>query len=101
MIFMRYVSAERDSAQIYWGNMLMITAVSSLLLTAGLGLAGAKLLGPQSIGLIAVLVVANGFMSQVTNNASMVFHNFEQINATSWLPLLSNRLRLVCIAVFL
>ncbi len=101
MIFMRYVSAERDSAQIYWGNMLMITAVSSLLLTAGLGLAGAKLLGPQSIGLIAVLVVANGFMSQVTNNASMVFQTFEQLKATAWLRLLSNLLRLLAIAVLL
>jgi O-antigen/teichoic acid export membrane protein/SAM-dependent methyltransferase len=100
MTFMRYVSADRNSAQTYWGNMLMITAISSLLLMAGLGLAGGKLLGPQSIGLIAVLVVA-GFMSQVAYNASMVFQTFEQLKATAWLRLLSNLLRLLAVAVLL
>src|SRR5258708_16387544 len=101
MIFMRYVSAERDSAQIWWGNDVVVVGVGSLRLTAGLGLGGAKLLGPQRIGLIAVLVVANGFMSQVTNNASMVFQTFEQLKATAWLRLLSNLLRLLAIAVLL
>jgi O-antigen/teichoic acid export membrane protein len=101
MIFMRYVSADRDSAQTYWGNMLMITAASSLVLTAGLALAGGRLFGRGTIALIAVLVVANCFMSQVVNNASMVFQTFEQLRETAWLRLLSNLLRLLAIAVLL
>ena len=98
MIFMRYVSAERGLAQTYWGNMLMTASVSSLVLTGGLALAGGKLFGPQSMGLIAVLVVANGFMSQVATGASMVFQTFEQLKAMAWLRLLSNLLRLLAIA---
>jgi O-antigen/teichoic acid export membrane protein len=101
MIFMRYVSADRDSAQAYWGNAVMVTAGTSLLLMASLALAGDKLFGPGSVGLIVVLVVANCFMSQVVNNASTVFQTFEQLKATAWLRLFSNLLRLLAIAVLL
>src|SRR5271156_2990958 len=101
MIFMRYASADRSSAQTYWGNMLTVTAVSTLLLAPALALAGSKLFGPGRIGLIAVLVVANCFMSQVVNNASVAFQTFEQIKATAWLRVLSNLLRLIAIAILL
>jgi O-antigen/teichoic acid export membrane protein len=101
MIFMRYVSADRDTAPTYWGNTLMVTAMSSLLLTAALALAGGKLLGRGTIGLIVVLAVANCFMSQVVNNASIAFQTFEQIKSTAWLRVLSNFLRLLAIAFLL
>src|SRR5450631_1154693 len=79
MIFMRYVSADRDLAQAYWGNILMVTAGLTLLLMASLAFAGDKLLGSGSVGLIVVLVVANCLMSQVVNSASVVFQTFEQL----------------------
>jgi O-antigen/teichoic acid export membrane protein len=98
MIFMRYVSADRDSAQVYWGNILAISAGASLLLVPILAWTGSKLFGPGSVGLIVVLVVANCFMSQITNSASMVFQTFEHLKITAWLRALSNLLRLLVIA---
>jgi O-antigen/teichoic acid export membrane protein len=98
MTFMRYVSTDRGAAQIHWGNMVAITAATTVLLAAGLAVAGAKLLGPGSMGMIAVLVVSNCFMGQITNNASIVFQTFERMKETSWLRVLSNLLRLFAIA---
>jgi O-antigen/teichoic acid export membrane protein len=101
MIFMRYVSAARSSAQTYWGNTLMVTAGGSLLLVIGLALAGNKLLGPGSLGLIMVLVVASCLMSQIVGNASVVFQTFEELKTTAWLRALSNLLRLLAIIALL
>ncbi len=101
MIFMRHVSAARSSAQEYWGNVLTVTAGTSLLLMAGLALAGDKLFGAGRVGLIVVLVAANCFMSQVVSSASVVFQTFEQLKATAWLRALSNLLRLLAIVVLL
>src|SRR5580658_7131079 len=97
MIFMRYVSADRSSAPIYWGNMLAVTAATTLFLTAALALIGGRLFNFKSVGLIMVLVVANCFMGQVANNASMVFQTFEELRATAGLRMLSNLLRLLTI----
>ena len=101
MIFMRHVSADRNTAQAYWGNMFVITAAATLLLTASLAVAGVKLFGAGSVGLIVVLVVANCFMGQITNNASVVFQTFEHLKATAWLRTMSNLLRLVSIAILM
>ena len=99
MIFMRYVSADRDSARVYWGNMFLITGATSLLLMGGLAIAGSALFGPGRVALTVVLVVANCFMSQITNNASIVFQTFEHIKATAWLRTLANLLRFLTIMV--
>ena len=101
MIFMRYVSADRDLAQVYWGNILAITSASSLPLMVLLALVGGKLFGHDRIGLIAVLVVANCFMSQIVNSAGSVFQTFEQLRTTAWLQTLSNCLRLVVMVILI
>lgn len=98
MIFMRYVSANRDAAQMYWGNILVIIFGASLLMAAILALVGGKLLGPGSIGLVITLVVASCCMSQIVNAASTVFQTFEHLKATAMLQALANLLRLLAVA---
>jgi O-antigen/teichoic acid export membrane protein len=99
MIYMRYVSADRDLAQTYWGNILAITGTTSIFLMASLAILGNELFGLGSVWLIVVLVVANCFMSQVINSASIVFQTSEQLHATALLRALSNFLRLLAIAL--
>lgn len=101
MIFMRHVSADRDSAQVYWGNMVAITAATTIFLTCALALIGKELLGSQTVALIAVLVFAGCFMTQITNNASIVFQTFEQMKSAAWLRTLSNLLRILSLAVLI
>lgn len=95
MIFMRYVSADRAMARVYWGNTLLLTAISSAFLAGGLALAGAKLFGSGMVGLIVVLVLANCLMSQIGANASSVFQTFEELKAMAWLRASTNFLRLL------
>lgn len=101
MIFMRHVSADRNTAPTYWGNILAITAGSTLILIPVMGIAGAKLFGTGSIVLVAVLVVANCFMSQMVNSASIAFQTFERLGTTAWLRALANLLRLLAITFLL
>jgi len=98
MIFMRYVSADRAMAPVYWGNMLAISTCATLVLVAGLALIGGKLLGTSSIWLVVILVVANCLAGQITNNASVVFQTFEQLRHTAWLRSVTNIFRIVAIA---
>ena len=97
MIFMRYVSADRGSAPIYWGNTLAISAVTTVVLAVALGIAGQRLFGASVIGLVIVLVIANCFALQVTNSASVVFQTFERLRPTAWLRTLRNVLRIAAI----
>jgi O-antigen/teichoic acid export membrane protein len=99
MIFMRYVSADRNSAQVYWGNTCCTIVVTSLLMTGVLAIAGAKLLGPGSLGLIVVLVLSNCCMGQVVSAAGVIFQTFERLKSTAGLQALSNALRLVSIGL--
>jgi O-antigen/teichoic acid export membrane protein len=101
MIFMRHVSADRDSAPVYWGNMVAITAATTIFLTGALAFIGKELLGRQTVALIAVLVFAGCFMSQITNNASIVFQTFEEMKSAAWLRTLSNLLRVLSLAVLI
>src|SRR5580658_6369863 len=65
MIFMRYVSADRSLARVYWGNMLAVTAVTTLFLMGALALLGGRLFSFNSVGLIMVLVVADSFIEKI------------------------------------
>ncbi len=101
MIFMRYVSADRTSAPVYWGNMLAISAATTVFLAAGLALVGERLFGSSAVGLVVVLVLANCFASQITNNASVVFQTFEQLRSTAWLRALVNIFRILAIGALM
>jgi len=101
MIFMRYVSGDRGLAKVYWGNLLTITTIFSLILAPSLAFAGERLFGYSSIWLITVLVFANCLMSQVILCAGTVFQTFEQLKATASLQALSNFLRLLAIGTLL
>lgn len=98
MLFMRHVIADRRLAPIHWGNMVAVTAATTAIFTVSLALIGKKLFGPGAAQLIVVLVLANCFMAQITNNASMVFQTFEQLRATATLRTIANLFRIVVIA---
>jgi len=98
MLFMRYVSVDRDLAQPYWRFILAATVAASIVIAAILAVIGGKVLDQGSIGLIVVLVAANCCMSQVVKSASVVFQTFEQLKITAWLRATSDLLHLLAIA---
>ena len=99
MIFMRYVSTDHSAARVYWGNLVAVTVTTSLVLIPVLALVGRKLLGPGTLWLIVILVIANCLLSQLTSGASVVFQTFESMGRTAWLRSLSNLARFAFLCI--
>src|SRR5271155_450094 len=75
-LFLRYVTADRKQFSVYWGNILVTTTVSSLLIVAALALLSGRVLGPGSRGITLLAAVANCFGFQLTASAVRVFQTF-------------------------
>jgi O-antigen/teichoic acid export membrane protein len=99
MLFMRYVSADKTTAQLYWGNSLAVTAAMTLLFLVVFAYAGPLLTGIQSQGLFASLVIANCLFSQITALSSSVFQTFENMVPTAILTVMSNVARLAVLLI--
>ena len=97
MLFMRYAPKDRKLAPVYWGNSLVLTAASSLLMAIVLGEVGARFTHIDSRALFVALVFANCLLSQVVLIGGFVFQAFEKMRLTAMLTLLSNLMRLAAL----
>jgi O-antigen/teichoic acid export membrane protein len=95
MLFMRYVSANRANAGVYWGNALLTTAVVSSLVAIGLRFLGPSLLKTSNPTLVLELVVANCLFSQISIVAGKVFQTLERMPLTALITLSSSLARLI------
>ena len=101
MLFMRYVSLDRSTANAHWGNTIAtILGVSSII---GISLAwiGPRLIGSSQLDLILILVITNCVMSQITMCASTVFLTIHRVRSAAINRLLSNLMRVVTLAIML
>lgn len=99
MLFMRYVTADRSVARTYWGNMMAVTTMSSLLITGLMLLIGPMLTHVRRPAVFVLLVIANCFFMQIVTGASSVFATFEKMKWSAALGTLSNLLRLAAVGV--
>lgn len=100
MLFMRYVTADRTKAAIYWGNSLATTTAASALIAGALFFVGPALTKTHNHLIFVVLVVANCLFSQIANLGSLVFQTFEKMRWTATLSLISSLARfLILIAM--
>jgi len=100
MLFMRYVTPDRERAATYWGNSLAVTIATTVFIGCALFFAGPALTRTHDHLIFAVLVVANCLFSQISTLGSTVFQTFEQMPRTAMLGLASNLARLM-ILVFM
>jgi len=102
MLFMRYVTADRSHAQIYWGNMLAITAATSAVIAGAVSIAGPLITHINNWPMFLMLAVSLCFFNQVTNGASSVFQTMEKMRWSSAFSLVANLIRcLILVAVAL
>ena len=94
MLFMRYVTADRSQAAVYWGNTLLVTTVMSLLIATIFFLFGPSIAHTQSRLIFFVLAIANCLFGQIAEMGSYVFQTFEKMRFTALLGLLSSLGRL-------
>jgi O-antigen/teichoic acid export membrane protein len=99
MLFMRYVTADRTKAAIYWGNSLIVTTVATAMIAGALFFVGPAITKTGNHLLFVVLVVANCLFSQVANLGSLVFQTFEKMRWTAMLSLVSSLARFLILIV--
>jgi O-antigen/teichoic acid export membrane protein len=101
MLFMRYVSADRSQAGLYWGNTLLVTTAVSLLIAILFSLAGPAITHTRSHWIFVLLAIANCLFNQVAALASMVFQTFEKMQYTSILGILATLVRFLVLLIML
>jgi O-antigen/teichoic acid export membrane protein len=101
MLFMRYVSLDRSTANAHWGNTIATILCVSTLLALFLGLLSPSVLGPSRVGTVLILVVANCVMSQIVTCAGTVFLTLHQVKSAAFMRLLSNALRTATLFIML
>lgn len=94
MLFMRYVTADRSQAAVYWGNTLLVTSAVSLFIAIVFFFAGPTITHTQSRLIFFVLAIANCLFGQIIELGSIVFQTFEKMRFTAMLGFLLNLGRL-------
>ena len=100
-VFLRYVGQDRQRFQVYWGNMLLVTAVVGSIIVAGLYLAAPWLLRSTPVSLLVCLAAGECLCSQLTSCCGQVFQTYERMSMTATLNLSINFLRMIMAAVLL
>jgi len=100
-IFLRYVSSDRSTFAVYWGNILVVTSVVGGALVVVLDLLGPRLLNPASAALVLLAAIGNCICSQLTIESARVFQTFEQMRLTALLNLLTNLMRTIAAVAML
>jgi O-antigen/teichoic acid export membrane protein len=99
MLFMRYVTADRSRAGLYWGNTLVVTTAMTVLIGIVFYFVGPSVTHTQSHLIFFVLAFANCLFGQVSDLSSIVFQTFEKMRYAAMLSFLSNLVRLLILLV--
>jgi O-antigen/teichoic acid export membrane protein len=99
MLFMRYVTADRTKAAVYWGNSLLMTTAASLVLAVLLFFTGPVVTRLDNRLIFVLLVLANCLFSQIANLGSLVFQTFENMRWTAMLSSVTSLARLLVLLV--
>jgi O-antigen/teichoic acid export membrane protein len=97
-VFIRYVSVDKSKFAEYWGNMLVLTAIGGILLTAILHFAGVRFLNPASAAVVLMAALANCFGMQIMMCTAQIFQAMGQMRMTAGLNLLTSLLRTIAAA---
>jgi O-antigen/teichoic acid export membrane protein len=100
-LLIRYVSSNKKLLPLYWGNVLVVTSVTSFLVVGILHVVAKHLLDPMSASIVILCAIGNCFCSQIATCAGQVFQTFEKLRVTATLSLLTNFLRFLAAATML
>ncbi len=100
-VFLRYVTADRRKAPLYWGNILLVTTLASVVVLAALLLISGRVFSPASQSITLLAAIANCFCNQLTASAAKVFQTYERMQITAMLGLATNFMRTLAAAALL
>jgi O-antigen/teichoic acid export membrane protein len=100
-LLIRYVSSDKKLLPQYWGNVLVVTSVTSFVVVGLLYVIAKRLLDPTSASIVILCAIGNCFCSQLATCAGQVFQTFEKLRVTATLNLLTNFLRFLAAGTML
>ena len=98
LLFMRYVSSNRDNFAAYWGHVLLSTVAFGSVLTLVLYFLAPHLLNPASASIVLLVALGHCVFTQLVVGISQVFQAFEQLRMTAMLTFSASLLRLLAVA---
>ncbi|MGO9338929.1 MAG: flippase [Terracidiphilus sp.] len=92
-VLMRYVSGSHSRFATYWGNILLVTIVTSGVLVLLLRLAAYHILDPASAGIVLATAVGSVLCEQLTMSATQAFQAHQSMRMASALGQLATMFR--------
>ena len=99
LLFLRYVSGDRNECSAYWGNILMSIVFVGGGLVFATSLFGSRIAGKEAGALLLYVAIGECVGTQLTLCCSQVFIAFEQMRIATGLQLIGNLLRLGVVVV--
>jgi O-antigen/teichoic acid export membrane protein len=99
MLFVRYVSTDDRNFAAYWGNILIATFTTGIVLTFLLIMLAPRLLNPASAALTLLVGLGECIFRQLVLCVAQVFQAYERLNMTAMTGWLTNSLRLIAVAI--
>lgn len=101
-LFIRYVSVDRSLFSLYWGNILLTTALLSGIVVVALKFLAVHLIDANSASIILVVAIGECFCRQLAQACGQVFQTYERLKITALLNLFTSLMRLVgaCVLLF-
>jgi len=100
-LFLRYVSTDRGKFAVFFGNILLVTAVFGTISVVVLHIAGYHLLNPASAAIVILAAISNCLGTQFGTCAAQMFQAVEQMRITAVLSLFVNFLRVMAAGAML
>lgn len=101
IVLLRYVSPDHSKLRQYWGNLLVITISTGVLMTLCLRFFGASIAGASGIALMIPVAIGDCVCAQFTLGAGQAFQALEEMKTTATLNLITNFLRLLVAVLML
>ncbi len=101
MVFLRYVSVDREHFSVYWGNILLTTLPLGIVLALLLSLLAPHLIDPRSASIVVFTAIGSCVCEELTISATQVFQSFEKMRTTAVLNLLTSLVRALAAVMLL
>lgn len=95
MILLRYVSTDHSRFPEYWGNAIVSTLLTGLLVVAVAAFGGTSLLHSHVPGLLVMIAVGDCVFGRIADCAGQAFQAMERLRVTAVLSAITSMLRLI------
>jgi O-antigen/teichoic acid export membrane protein len=97
MVLLRYVSVNPERFAEYWGNAVLSTFFSGLLIASLVTLGGPYLLHAKASGMLLMIAIGDCLFAKFADCAGQAFQAFERLRITATLNVLTSLLRLTAV----